>query len=112
MFDDLMAVLKEMVGLKVIRGFRGVIDFYYCRGVPCARRWPKKPSHIRAPAVREQWTAFKEAAELWKQLSPEVIQAYEDMAQPSNLTGRDMFFRGYISGTLRYYVPVDELEES
>ena len=111
MFDDLMAILREMVGLKVIRGFRGVIDFYFCRGIPCARKWPRKPTRVRIPSVREQWPIFINAAKLWRELSPEVRQAYEDMAVPANLTGKDMFFRGYISGTLRYYQPVDELAE-
>lgn len=105
-----MAIIKEMVGQKVIDGFRGVIDFYYYMGIPCARAWPKSPGKRRSPPVMAQWQIFKQAAQLWRELSPVVRQAYEDMAKATNLTGKDMFFRGYISGTLRYYVPVDELE--
>ena len=107
-----MVILKEMVAIKVIRGFRGVIDFYYYMGIPCARAWPKSPGKIRNVNVMRQWPAFKQAADLFKQLSPEVRQAYEDMAMVTNLTGKDMFFRGYLSGTLRYYVAVDDLPES
>ena len=107
-----MAIIKEMVGKKVIDGFRGVIDYYYYMGVPCARKWPRSQGKSQTPASIAQWPIFSNAAKLWKELSPEVRQAYEDMAVTTNLTGKDMFFRGYISGTLRYYVPVDELEES
>ena len=101
-----------MVGQKIIDGFRGVIDFYYYMGIPCARAWPKSPGKSRNDNVRRQWPIFTTAASLWREISPEVRQAYEDMAAVTNLTGKDMFFRGYISGTLRYYVPPDELEES
>jgi len=103
-----MAKLKEMVGLKVISGFKGVIDFYYYMGIPCARAWPKKPSAARSPAVQAQWPVFRSAAALFDQISPEVRQAYEQMAVGTNLTVKDIFFRGYISGTLKYYIPVDE----
>lgn len=101
-----------MVARKVIDGFRGVIDFYFYMGIPCARSWPKSPGKSRNANVIRQWPVFTTAAKLWREISPEIRQAYEDMAAVTNLTSKDMFFRGYISGTLRYYIPVDELEES
>jgi len=100
-----------MIGQKVIDGFKGVIDFYYWMGIPCARAWPKSPGKNRNPNVQAQWPIFQTAAQLWRDISPAVREAYNDMAKPTNLTGKDMFFRGYISGTLRYYQPVDDLEE-
>ena len=112
LFFDIMAILKEMVGKKVIDGFKGVIDFYYNMGIPCARAWPKSPGNHRNPNVMRQWPIFTNAAKLWREISPELQQAYTQMAVGTNLTGKDIFFRGYISGTLRYYTPVDELEES
>lgn len=105
-----MAILKHMVALKVINGFRGVIDFYYHDGVPIARTWPRSPGKLRSPEVMAQWPVFTTAARLWDALSDEVRLAYEDMAAVTKITAKDMFFRGYISGTLRYYVPPDYLE--
>lgn len=107
-----MAVLKEMVGQKVIDGFKGVIDFYYYMGIPVARTWPRKPTGARSPGVQAQWPVFKQAAELFDQISPEVRLAYAQMAVGTNLTAKDIFFRGYISGTLRYFIAVDQIEES
>jgi len=107
-----MALIKEMVGKKVIDGFKGVIDYYYYMGVPCARAWPKSPGKLRSQNVMSQWPIFTSAAKLWRDISPEIRQAYFQMAVGTNLTAKDIFFRGYISGTLRYYVPVGELEES
>lgn len=105
-----MAILKHMVALKVIGGFRGVIDFYYHEGIPCARTWPRSPGKKRSPEVMAQWPVFTAATQLWSELSDEVRIAYEDMAKVTNLTDKDMFFRGYISGILRFYVPPDALE--
>ena len=106
-----MAIIKAMVGRKVIDGFRGVIDFYFYMGIPCARSWPRKPKGARVPAVMAQWPVFQNAARLWHEISPEVRKTYEEMAVTTNLTPRDIFTRGYISGALRYYIPVDELEQ-
>lgn len=94
-----------MVGQKIIDGFKGVIDFYYYMGVPCARSWPKKIGANRSPAVMAQWPIWTEAARLWGEISPTVREAYVQMAVSTDLTGKDMFFRGYISGILRFYYP-------
>ncbi|MBA7623449.1 hypothetical protein ES703_30845 [subsurface metagenome] len=80
-------------------------------GVSCARKWPKKTGLRRTPAVEAQWPIFIEAAAVWAEISSVVREAYAEMAVTTNLTARDMFIRGYISGTLRYYWPVDELPE-
>ncbi len=106
-----MAIITKMPAMVIIDGFRGILDFYVHCGLICVREWPKSPGHRRTPEVEAQWAVFKEAAALWPQISPEVRQAYAEMAVTTDLTARDMLTRGYISGTLRYYRPVDELPE-
>lgn len=106
-----MGKLATMVSEAVIDGFKGTIDFYVYKGMPCFRRWPKKRGGQFTPQEMAGWTVFTQAAALWNELSPEVRLAYEEMAVTTNLTAKDMFFRGYISGILRYYWPVDELSE-
>lgn len=98
-----MAVIKEMPGLKIISGFRGVLDFYYWRGIPVVRKWPRKPITSRNPNVRAQWPIFTASTRLWNQLSPSVRQAYTDMASSTRFTGRDIFTRAYISGVSKIY---------
>ena len=83
---------------SIIDGFKGKIDFYLYMGIPVARRWPRSPGHNRAPAVQAQWVAFAEAARLWSTLAPEVKAAWEELAADSDLTAKDWFTRGYISG--------------
>jgi len=92
-----MAKLKKLPGINIINGFKGVIDFYVWMGIACVRKWPRSPGHFRAPAVEAQWPAFTWAASNWKNLSLEVKDAYNQMAVSTNLTGKDLFIKGYIS---------------
>ncbi|MBA7633183.1 hypothetical protein ES703_40745 [subsurface metagenome] len=105
-----MARLLTLPSQAIIDGFKCKVDFYVHRGIPCARTWPRSPGQARTPAVEAQWPVFSTVAKLWPQLSVPVKEAYEEMTLGTNLTGKDMLVRGYISGTLRFYIPVDELE--
>ena len=95
-----MAKLKKLPGIAVINGFKGKIDYYVLDGQACARLWPRSPGHDRAPAVQAQWPAFAWASKNWQTLSEEVRQAYRQMAAGTNMTGRDIFVKNYISNKL------------
>lgn len=96
-----MGKLASMVSEVVIDGFRGVIDFYVYKGVPCFRKWPKSPGKKRAPAVMAQWEAFAYAAAEWNNLSEYVRRQYEIMSGNSGMSARDVFTRSYLSGIYR-----------
>jgi len=100
-----MAIIKEMVGEKIIAGFRGKVDFYYYCGLAVARRWPKSPGSRRSPSVRAWWLPFTTASRLWRELSPEVRRTYEEMATGSGLSGKDLFMRAYMKGLYRNPIP-------
>lgn len=93
-----MAIIKEMIGLKVISGFKGVIDFYYYMGIPCARRWPRSPGHKRAPLVEAQWSAFSYATKTWHLLPPYVQEAYILTAHGTDFSGYELFIKSFITG--------------
>jgi len=107
-----MAKLTALPSLAIIDGFKGVIDFYVNHqscdpevkgsGIPCARKWPKSPGHLRAEAVMSQWSAFTYASREWGNISAEVQEAYKAMAKGTGLSGRDMFTRSYLKGLYRY----------
>lgn len=44
----------EHISREMVRGFRETIDFYYWRGKPCMRLWPRKSN---APATPQQLAA-------------------------------------------------------
>jgi len=92
-----MAKIDKLPGLEVISGFKGSVDFYEYMGIAVARKWPRSPGHNRAPAVQAQWAAFTQANQLWASLSIAVKAAYNQMAVSTNLTGKDIFVKSYIS---------------
>ena len=97
--------LDALPAQSIIDGLKGVLDFYNHKGINCVRTWPRSPGHRRAPAVEAQWAAFGYAASEWKNLSPQVQQAYNDLAQGTAYTGREWFMRGYITGIYEYPKP-------
>lgn len=100
-----MAKIREMIGEKVIDGFKGVIDFYYYMGIPCARKWPRSPGKRRTPAVEARWAAFTYAAREWNNLSSTVQESYKRLAKGTGLSGRDVQQRAYLIGLYRYPTP-------
>lgn len=56
---------------ETIRAFRGVLDFYYWRGLHLVRSWPRKPVLPRSPAVQATAQEFKEN-----------VQALSDLPAP------------------------------
>ena len=89
----------------IIDGFKGAVDFYVHRGIPCARKWPKSPGRVRSQAVMAQWPPFTIAAQEWKKLSTFVQDSYTKFATDSGLSGRDLQVRAYLTGLYRYPLP-------
>lgn len=83
--------------MNIISGFKGLLDFYVWKGIACVRAWPRSPGPRRAPAVEAQWAAFTWAVKGWNLLSPEIQEAYRLTASGTNLTGRDLFVKSFIT---------------
>jgi len=100
-----MGKLASMVSQNVIDGFKGKIDFYVYKGMPCFRRWPNKRRGQFSPAEMSGWAPFANSSRLWNELSPEIRAIYDSMASDSGLSGRDLFTRSYMSGLYRNPLP-------
>lgn len=96
-----MTKLIALPALAIIDGLKGKIDFYLWRGIPVARKWPRSPGKRRAPAVEAQWPAWTIASRLWSQQSDEIRQAYIETAHGTNLTGRDLASKAYLTGYIQ-----------
>jgi len=93
-----MAKLDHMPTKEIIDGFKGSIDFYLWRGIPVARKWPRKPRQPGTPEQKATWTRFKYINSLAGTLPPDVIAAYKFMAAGSGLTWKDYVIRLYLTG--------------
>jgi hypothetical protein len=97
-----MAVIDELPSRQIIDGFKGTLDYYLWKGLPCVRKWPVW--HKRAPTAEEfanqQLFAAVQAA--WKDVDATSRQAFFEMAQGTGLTARDMYTRACMKGLYRY----------
>lgn len=93
-----MAKLTAMPEQAIVDGFKGTIDFYYWRGIPCARKWPHWPPREPTPREKANQDLFGYAAHLYSSLPAVIIEAFREMALGTPYTCRDLFMRSYISG--------------
>ena len=96
-----MAKLTALPSQAIIDGLKGKLDFYYWMGIPVVRSWPRSPGKRRAPAVEAQWEAWTTASRIWNLLDDEIRQAYIQTSHGTNLTGRDLAMKAYLSGYLK-----------
>jgi len=90
--------------MSIINGFKGTLDFYLHCGIPCVRRWPRSPGHRRTAPVMAQWPAWTVASRLWRKLSPDIQAAWVSTAKGTNLSGRDLQMKAYISGYHHHHI--------
>jgi len=96
-----MTILTALPSQAIISGFKGKVDFYLWMGIPVARKWPRSPGHKRAPAVEAQWPVFTTASRIWGKMDAEIRESYNQTVHGTNLTGRDLAIKAYISGYLK-----------
>lgn len=53
-----MTRLDQLPELQIISGLKGTIDFYYWKGTPVARRWPRKSTYTPSPQEQASRSQF------------------------------------------------------
>jgi len=102
-----MAKLTNMPESNIISGLKGTVDFYYWKGIPVARSWPRSPGRQRSPAVMDQWPAWSNASRLWSQLSIRHQEDHRTWCGHGRYNPRDLQIKSYISNI---YGPNDPAE--
>ncbi len=97
-----MAIVDKLPELQVIDGFKGTLDFYLWKGLPCVRKWPVW--HRRTPTAAEfaNQELFKAVVQAWPLLDTASRQSVFDLARGTGLTARDMYVRAAMKGLYRY----------
>ena len=84
-----MVRLQGVPPRGVVLGLKGIVDFYSWKGIPVARRWPRKPTQPRTPAVQAQYADFKAITQGFKTIDVSVVDAYYGMSSGTMFTTKD-----------------------
>ena len=93
-----MVRLTALPELAIIDQFKGKVDFYEWKGIPCARKWPHWPKRLPTVPEKANQDRFAYAIHAWTNLSEYIKAMYRQMAVGTSLTARDLFMRSYING--------------
>jgi hypothetical protein len=85
-----MVRLQGVPPRGVVLGFKGIIDFYSWKGIPVARRWPRKPNQPRTPEVQAQWPDFKAITQGFKTIDVTVVDALYGQSGGTLFTTKDL----------------------
>jgi len=91
-----MARLDALPSIEIIRGFKGVLDFYVRRGQPCVRKWPHTPRSRRTAGSNAAAALFGSILKSYRLVADTVLEAYQQNAKGIPRTPRDV----YVSGVL------------
>lgn len=93
-----MARLNAMPNKEIVDTFKGVIDFYLWKGIPCARSWPRYKPRQASPDEAAVQSDFSYINKLASQLPEDIIDQYKAMAVGTPFTWKDLLVRGYMGG--------------
>lgn len=83
----------------------GIVDFYFWKGIPVARMFPRPPVHPRSVPQVRTWSAFSASMDIYNTLAPFWKTALKWASADSAWTGRDLFLHFCIPYILRFSRP-------
>lgn len=86
-----MPVIKSLPSPEVIRGFRGILDFYIWKGLNCVRKWPHIPPSSRTPASMASAALFGAVVQGYALLGGALKTLFDQDAADQPRTGRDLY---------------------
>jgi len=93
-----MTRLTALPSEAIISSFKGKIDYYLWKGIPCCRKWPRWAPREPYPLEKINQDAFAYAMKSWK-LQPEWLKVqWQRMAQGTPWRAQDLFLKAYMKG--------------
>jgi len=86
-----MARIHALPSLEVIRGLKGIIDFYLWKGLPCARAWPRWRPARQSEASKAAALFFGAVVKSYSLLGELPLAAYREDAAGQPRSARDVF---------------------
>ncbi len=100
-YNLLMARLRVLPHQDIIDGFKGKIDFYIWKGIPCARKWPVWRPRAPTPEEKANQDDFTRINQAAIGMPVEFIDAYRTLAQGTPFTWKDLMVRSFMRGLWR-----------
>ncbi len=89
-----MARLTALPSLEIIRGLKGIIDFYLWKGLPCARAWPRWRPARQSEASKAAALFFGAVVKSYSLLGDLPLAAYRQDAAGQPRSARDLMVTG------------------
>jgi len=86
-----MPKITSLPSLDIIHGFRGVLDFYLWKGIPCVRKWPVNPKSHHSEATKAAAVIFGAVSKAYSLLGTVPLAAYVEDAKAQPRTPRDIY---------------------
>jgi len=91
-----MASLESLPSLEIIQGYKGVIDYFVTRGIPCARRWPRYSKSRMSASSLQAAALFGQIVQAYALLPANVKQELSLEAADQPRSGRDIWVSGVL----------------
>lgn len=89
-----MARIDVLPSIEIIRGLKGILDFYVWRGLPCVRAWPRYRPARQTDASLAAALTFGAIVKAYALLANQVLAAYRQDALDHPRTARDIMVTG------------------
>ncbi len=86
-----MARLTALPSIDVIHGFRGILDFYLWKGLPCVRSWPRMTKAQQTEGTIAASALFGAISQGYALLGDGPLQAFQEAAKTQPRTARDLY---------------------
>jgi len=110
-----MAKPDQLPEYNIIDGMKGIVDYYYWKGIAVARRWPRYFARKPTAAEAINQTDFAYINKLYSTLPPIIIEALQEHATGTTQISKDYLVRAYLKGLFTlmppdYYATEETLE--
>jgi len=89
-----MARIDVLPSVDIIRGLKGILDFYLWRGLPCVRAWPRWRPARQSDASTAAALLFGAIIKAYSRVGPIALPAYQDDAADQPRSARDIMVTG------------------
>jgi hypothetical protein len=93
-----MAIIQEPLSKEEFQSLKGTVDFYYWKGILCARMYPQNVKQPGTPAQQLVWEAQRNRWIDARRLSEEDKRAWKRLCGSSALTWIDTYGSQYLKG--------------